>query len=80
MGNFSIWGPYFFEEEGSTVTITSDHYCEMLERFLCPKAIWLLADHNPDAVWFQQDGAMLHSSQHSLRIFHDMFTGHLVSL
>ena len=70
----------FFEEEGSTVTITSDCYCEMLERFLCPKVIWLLTDHNPDNVWFQQDGATSHSSRCSLRILCDMFPGHLVSL
>ena len=57
MGNFGVWGPYFFEEEGSTVTVTSDRYCEMLERFLRPKVIQLLADRNPDDVWFQQDGA-----------------------
>ena len=73
-------GPYFFEEEGSTVTITLDHYCEMLKRFLRPKIIRLLADHNPDDVWFQQDGATSHSSRRSLGILRDMFPGHLVSL
>ena len=52
----------------------------MLERFLCPKIIRLLADHNPDDVWFQQDGATSHSSRHSLGILRDMFPGHLVSL
>ena len=80
MGNFGVWGPYFFEEEGSTVTVTSDRYCEMLERFLCPKVIRLLTDHNPDNVWFQQDGATSHSSRRSLGILRDMFPGHLVSL
>ena len=57
MGSFEVWGPYFFEVEGATVTVTSDGYCEMLERFLCPKVAQLLADYEPDDVWFQQDGA-----------------------
>ena len=80
MGNFGVRGPYFFEEEDCTVTVTSDRYCEMLERFLCPKVIRLLTDHNPDNVWFQQDGATSHSSQRSLGILRDIFPGHLVSL
>ena len=80
MGNFGVWELLFFEEEGSTVTITLDHYYEMLKRLLRPKIIRLLADHNPDDVWFQQDGATSHSSQRSLGILRDMFPGHLVSL
>ena len=32
-----IVGPYFFEEEGATVTVTSERYVEMLRNFLCPQ-------------------------------------------
>jgi len=32
-----VVGPYFFEEGGETVTITSNRYCEMLENFLRPR-------------------------------------------
>lgn len=28
--------PYFFEEDGVTVTVTSDRYCEMFEHLLSP--------------------------------------------
>ena len=70
----------FFEEESSTVTVTSDRYCEMLERFLCSKVIRLLTDHIPDNVRFQQDGATSRSSRRSIGILRDMFPGHLVSL
>ena len=70
------WGPYFFEEEGATVTVTSDRYCEMLERFLRPKVAQLLADYEPDDVWFQQDGATSHTSRRSLGILQDMFPSH----
>ena len=66
MASFGVWGPYFFEEEGATVTVTSDRYCEMLERFLRPKVAQLLADYEPDDVWFQQDGATSHTSRRSL--------------
>ena len=50
MDSFGVWGPYFFEEEGATVIVTSDRYCEMLERFLHPKVSQLLADYEPDDV------------------------------
>ena len=80
MGSFEVWGPYFFEEEGATVTVTSDRYCEMLERFLRPKVAQLLADYEPDDVWFQQDGATSHTSRRSLGILQDMFPSHVISL
>jgi hypothetical protein len=34
---FGMWGPYFFEEDNVTVTVTSDRYCAMLENFLQAK-------------------------------------------
>ena len=55
VGNFGVWGPYFFEEDGVTVTVTSDRYCKMLEHFLRPKVTDLLNDQ--EDLWFQQDGA-----------------------
>ena len=74
MGSFGVWGPYFFED--ATVTVTSDRYCEMLERFLRPKVAQLLAD----CVWFEQDGATSHTSRRSLGILQDMFPSHVFSL
>ena len=61
------------------MTVTSDRYCEMLERFLRPKVAQLLADHEPDGVWFQQDGATSHTSRRSLGILQDMFPSHVIS-
>ena len=80
MGSFGVWGPYFFEEESATMTVTSHRYCEMLERFLHPKVAQLLADYEPDDVWFQQDGATSHTSRRSLGILQDMFPSHVISL
>jgi len=72
---FGVWGPYFFEKEGVTVTVTSDRYCDMLQNFLRPKM-----DELEEDVWFQQDGATAHTSRRSLSIFREMFPGHLISL
>ena len=47
MVDLNVCGPYFFVEEGATATVTSDR-CEMLDRFLRPKVIRLLAYHDPD--------------------------------
>jgi hypothetical protein len=30
---FGVWGPYFFEEDELTVTVTSNRYCHMIETF-----------------------------------------------
>jgi len=57
-----VIGPYFFEEGGAKVTVTSDWYIEMLETFLCPK----LDDVDTEDVWFQQDGATAHTAPRSL--------------
>ena len=71
-----IWrvGPYFFDE-GVTVSMTSDRYCDMLENFLRPKV-----DELEEDVWFQQDGTTAHTSRSSLSILREMFPGHLISL
>jgi len=43
-------GPYFFEEGGETVTVTSNRYCEMLENFLRPR---LEEFNGSEDFWFQ---------------------------
>jgi hypothetical protein len=54
VASFGIVGPYFFEEGGSTVIVTSAQYVEMLRNFLafelhhCGVGLRTL--------WFQQDG------------------------
>ena len=69
MGSFRVCGPHFFKDEGATVTVTSDRYCEMLKRFLHPKVTQLLADLEPDdhsmvwngreiSVWNMEDARM----------------------
>ena len=72
-----VVGPYFFEEGGETVTVTSNRYCEMLEKFLWPRLEEF--DGSVD-LWFQQDGATAHTARCSLGILREMFPSRLVSL
>jgi hypothetical protein len=77
---FGVWGPYFFEEEDVTVTVTSDRFCAMLENFLRPKLDDLFDEHGAEDVWFRQDGAKDHTSRRSLGILREKFPGLVVSL
>jgi hypothetical protein len=61
VANFGVIGPYFFEEGGATVTVTTDRYVEMLETFLRPK----LDDVDAEHVWFNRTGPQL--TQHDVR-------------
>jgi len=67
-----VWCPYFFEEDGATVTVASNRYCEMFEHFL--------HEYGQQNVWFQQDGETAYTSRRSLGILREMFPGHIVSL
>jgi hypothetical protein len=75
-----VWSPYFFEEDNVTVTMTSNQYCAILENFLWPTLVDIFDEHGTENVWFQQDGEIAHTSCCSLRIFGEMFPGHVVSL
>ena len=77
VSRLGVVGPYFFEEGGETVTVTSNRYCEMLENFLRPR---LEEFDDSEDFWFQQDGATAHTSRRSLGILREMFPSRLVSL
>jgi hypothetical protein len=70
----------FFEEDDVTVTVTSDRYCAMLEKFFRSKLDYLFDKHGAENVWFEQDGATAHTFRRSLGILREMFPGHVVSL
>jgi len=78
ISNVGIVGPYFFEEEeGATVTVTSERYVEMLRNFLRPQLRILLV--NMEEMWFQQDGATAHTARASMTLVRQMFPQHVVS-
>lgn len=76
VADFGIIGPYFFEEEERTVTVTSDRYVHMLNTFLQPK----LNEIGNRMLWYQQDGATAHTSRRSMEVLRQMFPGRLISL
>ncbi|VVC31562.1 Protein of unknown function DUF4817 [Cinara cedri] len=67
-------------ENVATVTVTSNHYCEMLKHFLRPKLNDFIHEYGQRNVSFQQDGTTAHTTRRSLGILREMFPGHIVSL
>lgn len=71
-----IIGPWFFEENGNTVTVNSDRYVNMLEQFLFPR----LDELDLGDFWFQQDGATAHTSRASMAVLREHFPERLISI
>ena len=79
ISKFGVIGPYFFEENGSSVTVNSERYFAMLETFLEPKLEELSEEINLGDIWFQQDGATAHTAQIAMAKLRQMFPSRLVS-
>jgi hypothetical protein len=75
VAQFGLIGPYFFEEEGRTVTVTCQRYVKMLRDFLQPR----INDLGNTPLWFQQDGATAHTANESRAVLRGMFPGRLIS-
>lgn len=75
--NFII-GPYFFQENGRTVTVNTDRYLTMLREFFLPQL--RRRRINLNTVWFQQDGATCHTSRAAMEFLRQTFPGRLISL
>lgn len=71
IGDFEVWGPFFFEENAVMVTVRSNRYCDLFQNFVRSKVNELLNDHG------QQDGVTSHTS---MGIMREMFPGDVVSL
>jgi len=70
-----ITGPYFFEDEdGKAITVTSQRYTEMINKFLSPNL-----PPNNGTLWFQQDGATAHTAVISIDAFRRWFTQRVIS-
>jgi hypothetical protein len=74
-----IWDCWslFFEEDNTSVTVTSARYIEMLNTFLLRQ----LRRHNVNMqqIWFQQEGATAHTARASMQVARDMFPQHVIS-
>ena len=76
VANFGVWNPYFLEVETKAVSVTSACYEQMLQNFLEPK----LKDLGANAtVWFQEDGATVHTAKKSIDVLLGLFSAHLIS-
>lgn len=80
VSRLGIIGPYFYEENGVTVTVNSARYCDMLEHFLRTQLAHFEVEHNLEDFWFQQDGATSHTARRPREILQEMFPDHLISL
>ena len=58
----------FFEDENRTITVTSARYVVMLETNLQHRLEEMAAEHDLGDVWFQQDGATVHTARISLAV------------
>ena len=77
VGQFGIWGPYFYEENDKAVSVTSERYTKMLSTFVKPKLKDL---KNYKQVWFQQDGATAHTAKKSMNLLKEIFGDRVISL
>ena len=77
IGENTVIGPYFFEENGVTVTVNSERYLAMLNNFFLPQ---LRRKRIPlRHVWFQQDGATCHTANATMAFLRQKFNGRLIS-
>ena len=62
ISSHGILGPYFFEENGNTVTVNGARYLQMLRRQFIPDLFAFCTDRdlNPADMFFMQDGARPH--------------------
>jgi len=72
----SSW-PFFEDNEGAAVTVTSECYVAMLRNFCEPELRHRGID--PSSVWFQQDGATAHTARASMSVLGEMFKQHIIS-
>lgn len=77
IATFGIIGPYFFEENNRTVTVTSERYLQMLQTFLTAELRRLRVEDQE--IWFQQDGATSHTARIVMEFLRNKFPGRLIS-
>ena len=70
-----IIGPYFFEENGGTVTVNAARYREMIATFFLPN----LEQMDIGNVWFQQLGDTARTEQGLMEILREHFAERLIS-
>ena len=84
--NVTVWcavtkecviGPYFFEENGVTVTVNSHRFTEMVNNFFIQELH--VRGMNTRTAWFQLDGATAHTARASMDLVRALFNNHVIS-
>lgn len=70
-----IIGPYWFEENDETVTITQDRYMTVIRRFIAV----LRRRRVLESAWFMQDGATPHTSKATIEFLRLHFNDRIMS-
>ena len=75
---FGVIGPYFFEDEqGRAVTTNAHRYDMMLQNFVEPELCQCNVEYHN--LWFQQDGATVHTANISMVTLRGLFPGRVIS-
>ena len=77
VANFGVIGPYFFEENGRSVTVNSARYVAMIRDFLV--SALRRRRLNRFRIWIQQDGATALTSREAMAELRRLFPGKLLS-
>lgn len=68
ISQFGVIGPYFFEEDGVTVTVNSERYVALLQNYLQPRMEEIIENEGLGVVRLQHYGATAHTVWISLNI------------
>jgi len=74
-----LLGPYWFEEDGKTVTITGARYREVVTNFTNDLRA-LLSPRQFQTAWYMQDGAPPHTAHDTITLLKTIFKRRLVAL
>ena len=77
VARFGVIGPYFFEENGRSVTVNSACYVVIIRNFLVTEL--RRRRLNQFQIWFHQDGATAHTSREAMAELRRLFPGKLIS-
>ena len=72
--------PFFFEVNGSAVTVNGARYRIMLQTFFFPQLKALVGKNKRSQQWYQQDGATAHTANNTLDVLRNTFGDRLISL
>lgn len=78
LSSAGIIGPFFYEEDGETTTVTSQRYLTILKTKFLPELE--RRDIEMNNVWFQQDGATPHTARIVLEWLAEKLGEHFISL